>query len=146
MATRYSTQMQKQVNPGNELINALTERNSYKRSDAFTRNTTDAVNGNVGNGDVIVLARLPKGAVIQGGSLQFGALGAGVTGTLAISGQNLITAATSLAAAGAAALAPTIALGYGFVVPADADLTLTIGGAAPAGGIAIAGHVDYVQN
>lgn len=146
MATRYSTQMQAQVNAGNSLINALTDRNAYKRLDAFSRNTTDAVNGNIANGDTVVLARLPKGAVIVGGTLQRGALGAGVTATLQVQGQNLITAATDVSAAGGAALAPTIALGYGYVLTADADLILTIGGATPTGGIAITGHVEYVQN
>lgn len=146
MSTLYSAELQPLANPGNSLIDAPKEKNAYRRIDFFSRNTTDAVNGNIANGDTVVLAKLPKGAVILGGALLQGGLGSGVTASVTLGSQNLVTAASSVAAAGALALAGTIALGYGQELAADTDLVLTIGGGTPTGAVAIAGHIDYVWN
>lgn len=148
MATLYSNQQVKINSPGNSLVDGTKEKAAYSKVDLFERSTSATTDnpGAVAQNDVLVLTRLPKGARILGGQLSFTALGAGVTGTLALGAQNLITAATSLAAAGSAAIGSTIALGFGYTLPADTDLTLTIGGGNPAASQTISGYVEYTFN
>jgi len=95
----------------------------------FSRTTTTAAP--IANGDVLYLCRLPRGSRILGGNVAWGAMGSSATakiGTVA-DDDRYLTAATSVAAVGSAALAGTIALFHGEELTVDTDIILTAGGA-----------------
>lgn len=153
MATRYSQQLQvTQGQTVSSFRSGLNEVNAHRKSEFFKRNTTDAVNGNLAQNDVVHLARVPKGARIVGGVLKTGALGAGVTIKLGYIKATSLTAsdaaflaATSVAAISSTAFADTEALNYGLEADEDLIVTATIEGAAPAGDKNILGEIHYLK-
>lgn len=87
--------------------------------------------GEEGPGDTVRIGRLKAGQRVVGGQLVFGALGTDVTLKLGDAGDDdRYVAAGDASAAGSL----PVAAGLGYRPAADADLVLTIGGAAPAAG------------
>jgi hypothetical protein len=153
MADRYSEQVQPAFTHGSQYRSGLGEVNSVKRVDFFSRNTTDAVNGDVAQNDVILAARIPANALILGGVLLTEALGTNVTATVGRRGLTTGTASaaaflgsTNVSAISRTAFAQTKALGFGYRTTEETYLTVTLGGAVPAGNKVIEGFVEYVVN
>lgn len=112
--------------------------------------------GNIG--DLLVLGKMFKGDRVLGGAEAHGALGTGATGAygtylVAADGMTLAAAdsaarflaATSHAAAGNTALAPTIALGYQFEATADLFVVCVNATAAFATAGALSGHLSVAR-
>ena len=154
MANLYSVQLQRTQAQGNQYSNGIAEIGAKIRDAYFERNTTDAVNGNVANGDTIELVRIPKYARILDGTIAREALGASVTvslGTKNTDGSGTpaptsLLVATDFSAAGVTYFPSSYALLFGQVTTAETTVYATIGGANPAGNKMINGYVQYLQN
>lgn len=153
MATLYSVQTQSLVSQERGYQNGLRDVNATSRFDFFERNVTDAVNGNIANGDVIILARIPRGARILDGVFTNTAAGASVTGTIGTLGAKTGTASaaallgsTSLTSAARTPFAQTQALGFGTLTTEETYITLTVGGGTPTGGANFSGYIQYAVN
>lgn len=157
MATRYSVQT-KRSDPlvqDYTLRSGMSEVNANASIAFFSRFSTDAVDGDLAEDDVVLMARLPKGARIIGGEIKRSALGASVTliaGYLGVAAGSAYTdddaflASFDAAAAGTSPLAETIALNFGLVLTEESWLTVTVAGASPDASQSIQGYIKYLTN
>lgn len=144
MATVYTNESRKFILPAYSQVEAK-DVGGKVRVLYFSRSTTDAVNGNLANGDVIDAGQLPKGARIIGGKLDQDALGSGVTLTVSLSvSSTALSGALDVAAAGEDVFANTVALNYGYELTVTERLLITVGGGTPASSKVIKGHLLYV--
>lgn len=104
--------------------------------------------GNAAVNDTVVLARIRNGVRIQGGHIAFEAMSTGAAdasvqiGISATATKYLGT--TSVDAAGKADFADTVALNFGEVLTAEAEILATVITEAWAAGKKLLGYVEYV--
>lgn len=103
-----------------------------------------AAGAGAANGDILVMGRLLKNQRIIGGTLAWGALGTSVTLKWGDDGDDdRIRAAAAAATAGQGGI--TEIAGHGFVMDADRNVLVTIGGATPTAGILIKSMILVVH-
>lgn len=140
MSALYSDQYNSVFNGQNASPLKDNEWGGKVRSFYFTRTTSASYP--VASGDTIALVRLPKGSRILEGFVAFEAMGSSTTATIGTSASAAkYLGSTSVASAGTAGFANTVALSYGEELSADTDIILTAGGANYANDKAIKGHI-----
>jgi hypothetical protein len=141
MATVHSDQYQAAYVSVPSVALDANESGGRVRVKRATLNTTAKP---VNSGDIINLLKLPPGACILGGDVKFGAMGASATLAIGVAGTpGKYLGATSVAAAGKALLADSLALGGSEELTVETTLIGTAAGANYAAGQDLKVTIQY---